>query len=292
MNRFAALLDRLENADGEMKQRLLADYLATTPEPDRTIAADFLAARLKPRRIALALIRGLADARFDPVLYALSLDYVDDVAETIALLWPPQRRANRDPSLSEVVEALSTLGRSELPKRIETWLDACDASGRWALIKLATGRFKSPMPSPDRPQKLAIAQDDMFPTTASPQISGSIDAVLLYVERGKLKASPTFCTFGLWKGGALVPVGKAGILPDDRKCVDEFVRENTIKRFGPVSQVAQTLVLEVAFEDLKRAPRRKSGIAMRTARITRVLREKRPGDASTIEGLERLLPAR
>jgi ATP-dependent DNA ligase len=289
MNRFATLIDRLATADDDMKHVLLADYSATTPEPDRTLAADILAAKLKPRRVKLALIRGLAEARMDPVLYALSLDYVGDVAETIALLWPPRRRANRDPSLSEVIEALSNLGSSELPKRIETWLDASDANGRWALIKLVTGTL---IPS-TRPQKSPLSQDEMFAVPNSGSIAGTIKAVLMYVERGKSKSSPTTCTFGLWKDAALVPVGKAVIGPgDDTKRIEELVRDNTTSHFGPVREVAPTLVLEIAFDGLQRSPRRKSGIALRGARIAAVHWDKQPSDAGALAELAPLLPAR
>ena len=289
MNRFAALIDRLATAAGDdMKHRLLADYLATTPEPDRTLAADILAAKLKPRRVKLALIRGFAEARLDPVLFALSLDYVGDVAETIALLWPPQRRANRDPSLSEVIEALSTLGRGELPRRIEAWLDACDASGRWALIKLVTGSL-GPSMTARAPKE---AQDEMFAVARA--IAGTIDTLLMYVERGRSNSSPVTCTFGVWKDEAVLPIGKAK-MTDDLDRLDAFVRDNTIDRFGPVRRVTHTretgLVLEVAFEGLQRSPRHKSGIALRAPRIERVRWDKPPSQAAAIEALERLLPA-
>ncbi|MCJ2144713.1 ATP-dependent DNA ligase, partial [Methylobacterium sp. E-066] len=35
-----------------------------------------------------AFIRGLVEARIDPVLFRLSHNYVDDLAETTALIWP------------------------------------------------------------------------------------------------------------------------------------------------------------------------------------------------------------
>ena len=42
----------------------------------------------------------------DPQLFALSYDYVGDLAETVALVWPAKPGANREPELPEVVEAL------------------------------------------------------------------------------------------------------------------------------------------------------------------------------------------
>ena len=70
-----------------------------------------------------------------------------------------------------------------------------------------------------------------------------------------------------------MPVGKAyfGFTDEELKELDRFVRNNTIKRFGPVravrAEAASGLVLEVAFEGLQRSTRHKSGVAMRFPRI-------------------------
>jgi DNA ligase-1 len=53
---------------------------------------------------------------------------------------PP--RANNAPSLSAVVETLSTLGKAALPAQLAQWLDALDETGRWALLKLVTGALR------------------------------------------------------------------------------------------------------------------------------------------------------
>ncbi len=78
----------------------------------------------------------------DPVLFGWSYDFVGDLAETVALVWPAKPGANREPELSEVVEALRTAARSEVQGLIEGWLDALDADGRWALLKLLTGGLR------------------------------------------------------------------------------------------------------------------------------------------------------
>jgi DNA ligase-1 len=44
--------------------------------------------------------------------------------------------------LSEVVETLSTLGKTQLPAQLARWLDALDETGRWALLKLVTGGLR------------------------------------------------------------------------------------------------------------------------------------------------------
>ena len=78
----------------------------------------------------------------DPVLFGWSYDYVGDLAETVALVWPARPGANREPELSEVVDALRGASRAEVQRLIEGWLDALDATGRWALLKLMTGGLR------------------------------------------------------------------------------------------------------------------------------------------------------
>ena len=135
----------------------------------------------------------------------------------------------------------------------------------------------------------------MFELPGSDAVPGVIDAVLMYVERGRSKSSPMICTFGVWKSDTMIPLGKADAA-SARAHVETFVQDNTINRFGPVREVAHTrdtgLVLEVAFEGLKRSSRQKSGIATREPRINRAHPDKLPGDAAGIETLERLFPER
>jgi DNA ligase 1 len=45
-------------------------------------------------------------------------------------------------TLSAIIETLSTLGKTELPRQLARWLDALDETGRWALIKLVTGGLR------------------------------------------------------------------------------------------------------------------------------------------------------
>ncbi len=86
-----------------------------------------------------AVIRGIAEARVDAALLGWSYDYVGDLAETVALIWPRAPGAGPAPDLSEVVEALATAGRLKTQALIPAWLDALGATERWALLKLITG---------------------------------------------------------------------------------------------------------------------------------------------------------
>jgi DNA ligase-1 len=45
-------------------------------------------------------------------------------------------------TLSAIIDTLSTLGKTELPRQLARWLDALDETGRWALIKLVTGGLR------------------------------------------------------------------------------------------------------------------------------------------------------
>ena len=124
-----------------------------------------------------------------------------------------------------------------------------------------------------------------------------VDAVMMYAQRGHGKRSSFYSdyTFGVWKEGALTPVGKAyfGFTDEELKLLDKFVRDNTIERFGPVRSVRADkgfgLVLEVAFEGLQRSTRHKSGVAMRFPRINRIRWDKPSNEADEIGALEALL---
>jgi DNA ligase-1 len=143
MRSFARLLDRLSlTASRNAKLTLVRDYLAETPDPDRGWALAALTGELVFNAAKPVFIRKAVTERMDPVLFGWSYEYVGDLAETVALVWPAKPGANREPELSEVVEALRSASRSEVQRLIEGWLDALDPDGRWALLKLLTGELR------------------------------------------------------------------------------------------------------------------------------------------------------
>ncbi|HEX7792682.1 MAG TPA: ATP-dependent DNA ligase, partial [Afipia sp.] len=146
MNRFAHLLDRLAYEPGRNnKLRLITNYFREVPDPDRGWALAALTGALSFRHAKAGLIRDLIAARTDPVLFALSYDYVGDLSETVALMWPADKRATNSPpppTLTDVVTTFNTLGKTEIPAQLVRWLDELDETGRWALLKLVTGGLR------------------------------------------------------------------------------------------------------------------------------------------------------
>jgi DNA ligase-1 len=147
MNRFAELLDRLAYEPGRNnKLRLMTDYFASTGDPERGWALAALTNSLSFQHAKPNVIRALIAERADPVLFELSWDYVGDLSETVALMWPAPpagTEANSAaPSLPQVIETLSTLGKAQLPAQLARWLDALDETGRWALLKLVTSALR------------------------------------------------------------------------------------------------------------------------------------------------------
>ncbi len=228
MNRFAALLDRLAyEPRRNAKIALIADYFRRTPDPARGVALAALTGDLDFRHAKPGVIRTLIEERTDPVLFRMSYDYVGDLSETVALMWPgktgafgdvvlsnpsphpspargeggasgghgarsqphatfdtqnassisteggnqvapsplagegwgeglPAQPAGKNPgdirpltqdntptlSLPDIVAALDTAGKAELPGLLASFLDRLDETGRWALLKLITGGLR------------------------------------------------------------------------------------------------------------------------------------------------------
>ena len=101
MNRFAELLDRLAYEPGRNnKLRLITGYFREVEDFDRGYALAALTGALSFKHAKPGLIRDLIAARTDPVLFALSYDYVGDLSETVALMWP-KAADNREASLPD-----------------------------------------------------------------------------------------------------------------------------------------------------------------------------------------------
>ena len=139
---FADLLERLAFTPRRtLKLAHLTGYFKTTPDPDRGYALAALTGDLELRRVTPSLLRGLVSARIDAELFALSYDFVGDLAETIALIWPEPTRID-SPALSDLVRELRDTPKTQLPARIIARLDSLLPSHRYAYLKLATGGLR------------------------------------------------------------------------------------------------------------------------------------------------------
>jgi DNA ligase-1 len=522
VKRFAALLDALVFTPSRHgKLRLMREYFATEPDPDRGWALAALTGELSFAEAKPGQVRALATARVDPELFAWSYDFVGDLAETVALIWPDaDPSAGSAPGLAKIVAQLTSTRRTEVGGLLAPWLDALDATGRWALLKLVTGSLRigvsarlaktalgewggipierieevwhaldppyrplfdwlegrgPPPENGDRPTffPLMLAQpleeDDLarldpadyraewkwdgirvqlvarrrerrlysrsgdeigaafpeicaampeevtldgellivrdgavapfgdlqqrlnrknpnarllrdYPAAArlydmlhdgaedlralpfaarrqrleawyrrtprplldlsplvpfsswdelrrlrdgarehgieglmlkrvdSPYLSGrpkgpwfkwkrgalTLDTVLMYAQRGHGKRSSFYSdyTFGVWRDGELTPIGKAysGFTDDELRRLDRWVRNHTVRRFGPVREVIPEIVLEIACDSVHRSARHKSGLALRFPRVHRIRWDKPAGEADTLAAVERLLP--
>jgi DNA ligase-1 len=167
MNRFAELLDRLSfEPSRNNKIRLMTSYFGATPDPERGFALAALTGALSFQHAKPGMIRALISERTDAVLFELSLDYIGDLSETVALMWPAPRPSLGEgvgapaaadspklirggfspqgaaPTLCEVIAALSSLGKAALLGQLARWLDQLNETGRWALLKLVTGSLR------------------------------------------------------------------------------------------------------------------------------------------------------
>ena len=120
------------------------------------------------------------------------------------------------------------------------------------------------------------------------------DCVMMYAQRGNGRRSSYYSdyTFGCWTDeGELLPVGKAysGITDEELRLLDRFVRNNTLKRFGPVREVEKSMVLEIAFDSIHQSKRHNSGVAMRFPRIARIRLDKPAAEADHVETLRRMI---
>jgi DNA ligase-1 len=148
MRAFSQLLDELVyTRSRNTKLQLIGDYLKETPDPDRGYGLGALTATLDIPHVKPAAIRGLVEERIDPVLFYMSRDYVGDTAETVSLLWPkpagePLEIDDATIRISDAIERLRSASKMDAPRVLASMLDHLDASGRFALLKLALGELR------------------------------------------------------------------------------------------------------------------------------------------------------
>ncbi|MBC6995751.1 ATP-dependent DNA ligase [Neolewinella lacunae] len=123
----------------------------------------------------------------------------------------------------------------------------------------------------------------------------TIDAVMIYAQRGHGRRANLYTdfTFGVWEGEQLVPFTKAysGLTDQEFNRITNWVRRNTVERFGPVRSVKPELVFEIGFEGIQASGRHKSGVALRFPRMLRWREDKPASEANTKEDLLAILAA-
>ena len=140
---FAELLELLTLTPGRLaKVALLKRFFATEPDPDRGWGLAALTGELAFDLAKPGIIRAIAERRLDPVLFAWSYDFVGDLAETVSLMWRPRPVNLPVPTLAEIVETLATTTKADLPRTVETWMDASTPAVRYAILKLITGALR------------------------------------------------------------------------------------------------------------------------------------------------------
>lgn len=121
----------------------------------------------------------------------------------------------------------------------------------------------------------------------------TVDCVLIYAQRGNGRRASLYTdyTFGVWNGDQLVPFAKAysGLSDEEIRRVDNWIRRNTLEKFGPVRTVKPQLVFELGFEAIQLSSRHKSGVAVRFPRILRWRHDKQPESADTLDNIKDLL---
>jgi DNA ligase-1 len=121
----------------------------------------------------------------------------------------------------------------------------------------------------------------------------TIDAVMIYAQKGHGRRSNLYTdyTFAVKDGDQLVSFAKAysGLTDKEFAQVDNFVKRNSIEKFGPVRTVKPELVFEIAFEGIAASNRHKSGVALRFPRINRWRKDKKADEINTLEDLKEIL---
>jgi DNA ligase-1 len=195
-----------------------------------------------------------------------------------------ERRARLERLVAQVASPSLLLSEVVTQPTWEAFARARDASRERGVEGFMIKRLASPY-------RVGRVRGDWWKWKIEPY---TIDAVMIYAQRGSGRRASLYTdyTFAVWDdAGQLVPFAKAysGLTDEEIREVDQFVRRNTAEKFGPVRSVKPELVFEIAFENIQRSARHKSGIAVRFPRIVRWRRDKTPHDADSLATIEAML---
>ena len=222
MRAFATLLERLAfTHQRNGKIALLKQYFAATPDPARGLALAALTGDLGLSAVTPSLLRNLTMARVDAQLFAISYDFVGDLAETIALIWPPAV-AWDDLSLPDLIAELRSTNKADLPALIAARLDRMAASERYAYLKLATGGLRVGLSA--RLARLALAE------------YGDLD--IAQVEEIWHGLSPPYVNLFAWAEGGEKPAS-AALAPFRPVMLSTATDRDALRDLNPADFVAE-----------------------------------------------------
>jgi DNA ligase-1 len=216
----------------------------------------------------------------------VAYDLLEEHAADIRSLPLSERRER----LTSLVTSVSSSGRLRLSPTVPvtSWEEAIDAR-RSAREVGAEGLMLKRLSSP---YGVGRRRGDWWKWKVDPL---TVDAVLIYAQAGSGRRAGLFTdyTFGIWDGDHLVPFAKAysGLTDEEIRKVDQFIRRNTLEKFGPVRTVRPELVFELHFEGIQPSTRHKSGVAVRFPRMARWRTDKKAEEADTIDTVRGLLKA-
>ena len=120
----------------------------------------------------------------------------------------------------------------------------------------------------------------------------TLDVVITAAQQGSGRRAIYLSdyTFAVRDGDRYVNVGKAysGLTDQEVRELTRILRSLTTEKFGKVALVTPQVVLEVAFDGVQKSPRHKGGYALRFPRIVRWRRDKRIGEADTLDRVKEL----
>ena len=156
MRSFSELINKLLlTSSRNRKVDVLCDYFKNTPDPDRGFTLAIITNSLEIKNIPISKIKEIVRETVDEELFALSYDYVGDLAETISLIWPNKENGNL-PQISKMIGILKNINKNELKRKIHSFLSIANETERWAFIKLISGGLRIGVSS--RLAKTALAK--------------------------------------------------------------------------------------------------------------------------------------
>ncbi len=142
MREFSQLINQLIlTRSRNRKIELLNHYFKNTKSPDRGLALAILTGNLKIKNISISKIKEMIKEEVDPELFDLSYDYVGDLAETIALIWPHKQKGTV-PKLSFLINELESSSNTSITRLIKKYLSIFSENERWAFVKLLSGGLR------------------------------------------------------------------------------------------------------------------------------------------------------